>query len=91
MDRDKIRRQARILRNKKNARKSVSPPPKPTKSKVVKGVVKVDPYTTKKTTVPPVQQNTVNNQEKHRQILKTSEQKSRKKGCGGCRRRQGGK
>jgi len=94
MNRETMRKQVKILRNKKDhpppiARKA--PPIKP-KAHVKKGVVKVEPFSTKRKA--PVTQSPSADQlaerRKHAQIMRNAQSKHKTSGCGGCTRRSNG-
>ena len=85
MNREAMRKQALILRNKMLNMKLSSPPPP--KKKTEKGVVKLESFSTKKTNVTPSDLQT------QKEILRQSairNQNQPRKGCGGCRRKLGG-
>ena len=87
MNRETIRKQSKILRNKMLSKQKISPPPV-SKPRIEKGVVKLEPFSTKKSNVSPSDLQT------QREILRQSAVRNMnqpRKGCGGCKRKLGEK
>lgn len=86
MNRETIRKQSVILRNKMLSRQKISPPVS-SKPKVEKGVIKLDTFSSKKKVSP-------SDVQTQKEIIRQSEIRSRNnpkpRGCGGCRRKLGG-
>jgi len=87
MNRETIRKQSKILRNKMLSKQKISPP-LVSKPRPEKGVVKLEPFSTKKSNVSPSDLQT------QREILRQSAVRNMsqpRKGCGGCKRKLGEK
>jgi hypothetical protein len=87
MNRETMRKQSLILRNKMLSKQHVSTPPV-SKPRIEKGVIRLDLFSTKKSNV------SSSDLQSHREIIRQSEIRNlnqKPKGCSGCGRKLGDK